>query len=175
MSESPATPQRRVRTTWQNWWMVAMVAESKPASASVSRVRRTSSSSAVPVSRVGDHLVLGGQVGLVKAAGGISDLAAHPVPQLPARLNVISSISSSRAGTFGDVAGHQSGQGERLTGAGAGFQHGGWSSVRAAFEQVKRAGVAAISGLPARPAASEARAARRRRPAGCPHRRSPSS
>jgi hypothetical protein len=49
-SVSPATPSD-VNTMLQNWWMVAMVAESNPASASPRRVRRAVRSSGLPASR----------------------------------------------------------------------------------------------------------------------------
>ena len=79
---SPATPSER-STDWQNWWVVAMVAASKSARASRSRLRRVAISASSPSREQPDQaaeLARGGGVG--QRALGLDELLAHPLAQL---------------------------------------------------------------------------------------------
>ena len=106
---SPATPSER-STSWQNWWVVAIVAASKPASASRSRqpalrqlvvgrrsTRWLSSSSSAP------------SAGSSSASAGLDQLVADPLAQLlagrPAEGDEQHVVEQRLA--LGDVAGDQ--------------------------------------------------------------------
>ena len=164
-----ATPSD-VRTTLQNWWMSRWWRESKPASASVSWVRRTSSS--WPFRSAGGRSPRSGRPGrLVKAAGHQrSGRTRSRNSWVAARLEHRSLVQPRGTWRFGSPVrpGRTSYRCRRWL-----PRHGGGLRFGQLPEQVKTCGSGSHQRAPARPAASEARAARRRRPAGCPHRRSP--
>ena len=73
---SPATPRLR-STSWQNWWMVAMVAASKETRAAVRWVQRRSASSGVGVEQPVVEPVVGvAQTGVGEQLHGLVELAA---------------------------------------------------------------------------------------------------
>ena len=132
-SLSPATPSDR-RTSWQNWWVVAIVAASKFASASRRLRRRGGELVGSAVREPGQELVLPDGRRVVDRAGRVDELVADPLAQLlaggPAERDEQHLVERRLA--LGDVAGDQPGQGEGLAGAGTGFEHGGGRTGRAA-------------------------------------------
>ena len=75
--------------------------------------------------QVAHHLVLARQIGVVESGQCVGDLTAHPVPQFPAGRagegDQQHLVQGGRA--LGNIAGHQTGQRERLAGSGTGLQH----------------------------------------------------
>ena len=155
---SPATPSD-FSTSWQNWWVVAIVAASKPASASRSRCLRASRSSSVPCDQVRHQLVLADRRRIIESDYRVGDLAAHPLAQLlagrPTERDEQHLIQRRLA--LGEVARHQAGQRERLAGARAGLQHGGGAFGRQRAEQVE--GLHQVGILSARSIGSQSRQA----------------
>ena len=96
VSVSPATPRLR-STSWQNWWMVAIVAASYDVSASVSRPSRVvrsaaSASSSQSCSRLAGSAVVGSAS--TAAASSSWRRTRSRSSWLAARVNVTTSISS---------------------------------------------------------------------------------
>ena len=139
-SVSPATPSD-FSTSWQNWWVVAIVAASKPASASRSRCLRSARSAAVPPSRCATTWLSPTVDGSSKATSGADDLAADPLAQLlagrPPERDEQHLVQRRRA--LGDIPRHQTGERERLARARAGFQHRGGPLGRQRAQAGRRA------------------------------------
>ena len=86
-----------------------------------------------------DHLVVPDERGVVERQQRLEDLAAHPLPQFlagrPSERDEQHLVQGRDA--FGDVAGHQTREGERLAGARTGFQHGRGPRGRQRAQQVE--------------------------------------
>ena len=135
---SPATPSD-FSTSWQNWWVVAIVAASKPASASRSRCLRRPALVVGTLQQVRDQLVVADRRRIVESDDSVGDLAAHPLAQLlagrPTERDEQHLVQRGLA--LGEIARHQTGQRERLAGARAGLQHRGGAFGRQRAEQVE--------------------------------------
>ena len=93
------------------------------------------------VQQLRDNLVLPHQGGIVEGRDRVGDLATNPITQFlgggAAEGDEQHLIQGCRA--LGDIAGHQTGQGEGLAGSGAGLQHGRGARRRKRAEQIEAA------------------------------------
>ena len=86
-----------------------------------------------------DQLVVADRRRIVESDDSIDDLAAHPLAQLLAGRPTERDEQHlvQRGFALGEIAGHQTGQRERLAGARAGLQHRGGAFGRQRAEQVE--------------------------------------
>ena len=147
MSVSPATPSER-STDWQNWWVVAMVAASKSASAPCSRARRRGDLVVVDAGQEPEQPVVGARRGRVgQRTLGLDELLADPLAELlagrPAEGDHQHLVEAGVP--LGDVARDQRADGVGLAGAGARLQQRG--AGRQLAEQVEGASELVVASL----------------------------